>query len=118
MKAPVLSTNEELVQKAIDRAKSSLATQEADFAVGFAEGALFINGTAFSVAWCAVISKLGATGIGGGFYIQLPKNLSEKFISNKLLEEDVEKFLEGYLIKDMNPFEVLVQQALSNFKNS
>lgn len=106
--------NTEIMDKALQQARSVLEAQGGDAGVAFAEGIVEINGAWYAAAWCAVISNTNRIGFGGGLLTRLPKNLRSLILNGELSSTDLELFILGL---GENPYQQLVQQAIIDIRN-
>ena len=86
--------NTEISQRAISKAKEALNDQDDDFVVAFCEGIIKLGSNYFTASWCAVLTRQGKLGLGGGTHIQLPAQLRVKLDSGVLEETDIEAYIQ------------------------
>jgi len=78
-------TNEEMIQGAINRAKSALKKTSADLAVGLEGGAYDSEYGMFLAGWVAIIDNNGKIGLGSGPRMLLPEDIKNALIEGKEL---------------------------------
>jgi non-canonical (house-cleaning) NTP pyrophosphatase len=105
--------NQEIIEHAIERAKETLASQEADVAVGFAEGVIMESRGLYTSVWCAIVQPSGEINLGGGLHTPLPENLLEKFREGTLTVNQVEAYLDEHF---PDAYEMIVQFAAVSFR--
>jgi non-canonical (house-cleaning) NTP pyrophosphatase len=112
---PLISIgNSQIIAKAKQRANEAQQSKNTDYAIGFAEGILEVDGDIYTSIWCAILEDEGGLSLGGGMHIRLTSHLMEKFNNNTLTEADLEEFLQSLF---ENPYERIVEYALLGFKD-
>lgn len=71
----------EIQTGAINRAQAVLKKVGADLGVGLEGGVIKTRRGLMESAWCAIVSKKGELGLGGGMHFMLPKIIGDKILA-------------------------------------
>lgn len=110
---PAPEGNGEIIKKAIVRAKQALLESPSEYAVGFAEGVIIEKNKIFTSVWCAIVTSDSRIFLGGGLNVELSEPLKRKKLNNKLVESDIEGYLNSL---SGSSYELLVVSALQKYK--
>lgn len=110
----VPANEQEIIRRATARALLALQRQQAQLGIGFAEGIFVDSDAIYGVVWCVLLTPSGKTYMCGSPRTRLPNSLEEKFRPNRLMEIDVERYLEQEI---ENPYEPLVENVVEQFQN-
>jgi inosine/xanthosine triphosphatase len=69
--------DDETRQGAYNRASAALERAQADAAIGLEGGVVECDFGLMTTAWCVILTRGGAVGIGGGINILLPKSVAQ-----------------------------------------
>lgn len=84
-------SDEESIKGAIERAKSALKAESADFGIGMEGGIHKIGKSYFESGWIAVVNKKKEVGLGSSARWQVSEKISKKLLSGKELMEVIAK---------------------------